>query len=195
VIAADADLDDAVVNYIVELRGDCQKPFLLQNDYKPEGYPVRFIESKDSTPMEAQILADYEAGLNQFISTDSLKGSKNIAEALRGIGANPLLVNSETSVGEIEREFIKNPDANLEGVRVVISSPSMATGVSIEKKHFDKVYGVYYGAASTDADMAQALGRVRDNVPREVWCAKYGRNFSSAGRSVVPFVLKATLKD
>ena len=32
------------------------------------------------------------------------------------------------------------------------------------------------------SDMSQSLIRVRESVPRVVWCAKYGRSFSKVGR-------------
>jgi hypothetical protein len=69
----------------------------------------------------------------------------------------------------------------------------MATGVSIEVEHFDKVYGLFYGTV-TDADAAQALSRVRDNIPRVVWCATVGKNFSKVSKSESPFQLKQALK-
>jgi hypothetical protein len=69
----------------------------------------------------------------------------------------------------------------------------MATGVSIEVEHFDKVYGLFYGTV-TDADAAQALSRVRANIPRVVWCAPAGKNFSKVGKSEYPYRLKQTLK-
>ena len=79
-------------------------------------------------------------------------------------------------------------------LQAVIGSPSTATGLSIEGDHFDKVYGLFYGASSTDADMAQALGRVRAPIPRVVWCAKYGRSFSKVGRQTSPSALRDLLK-
>ena len=45
---------------------------------------------------------------------------------------------------------------------MLIATPSMATGVSIEVEHFDKVYGLFTGVLS-DGDIAQALAR--ESVP------------------------------
>ncbi len=69
----------------------------------------------------------------------------------------------------------------------------MATGVSIEVDHFQKVYGLFYGTA-TDADASQALIRVRPPVPRVVWCAKQGKNFSKVDKSEYAWKLKHALK-
>jgi hypothetical protein len=43
--------------------------------------------------------------------------------------------------------------------------------------------------------MSQALARVRQPVPRVVWCAKCGRNFSKVGRETNPLRLKKLLQD
>ena len=67
-------------------------------------------------------------------------------------------------------------------------------GISIEEKHFEQIYGIFWGASSTDADMSQALGRVREAIPRVVWCSKLGRNFSKAGRETSSLKLRNLLK-
>jgi len=93
---------------------------------------------------------------------------------------------------------MQSPDAVLErdDYDVVICSPSVATGVSIEVKgKISRVYGIFTGASSTDADMAQALGRVREPVERVIWCAKSGSNFSKVSRSTNMIELKRHLQD
>jgi hypothetical protein len=58
-----------------------------------------------------------------------------------------------------------------------------------------KVYGIFTGGSSTDADMAQALGRVREPVERVIWCSQSGSNFFKVSRSTNPLELKRHLKD
>jgi hypothetical protein len=78
---------------------------------------------------------------------------------------------------------------------IIICSPSVATGVSIEAQGIiTKVYGIFTGASSTDGDMAQALGRVREPVGRVVWCARQGSNFSKVSRSTNLLELKDHLQ-
>lgn len=192
VVATDADADDINIHYLETLRGE--KAFLVRNDFKAKGPKTYCYNAPDSSVLMKELFKDVEDGLNVFVVTDSLGGSKAIAASLQKIGINPLLINSETSGGEIERAFITNPNETLEGIQVVIASPSLGTGLSIEVPHFDKVYGFFYGTSINDADMGQSLARVRAEVPRMIWCAQYGRNFCSIGRSVAPFRLKALLK-
>ena len=218
VIIADADLDDHAIRYIQQLRTqpsdhqldtDATIPsrtanqlFLIHNTYKPPGYAVRFIQAPDSSAITAELLHDLKQGLRIYIATDSKRGSKRIHHLIKELQtqlkqeSSNLLLNSDTSGGDTERAFMENPDLHLTNftLQAVTGSPSTATGLSIEGDHFDKVYGIFYGASSTDADMAQALGRVRAPVPRVVWCAKYGRSFSKAGRETSPRALRSLLK-
>jgi len=134
-----------------------------------------------------------------FIATDSKGTSKAIARLIEKEAPEKrvLLVNSETSGGECEREFIQTPDIvlNRDEYDIIICSPSVATGVSIEAQSIiTKVYGIFTGASSTDGDMAQALGRVREPVGRIVWCAKQGSNFSKVSRSTNLLELKDHLQ-
>ena len=193
---ADADLDYKAIAYIQQLRGDGAKPFLIRNDYQAPGYPVRFIESPDATAITGELLRDLQAGLKVFIATDSKGNRINrvIGELQRDIPR--LVINSDTSGGAVERGFMENPDQHLTTIslQAVTASPSAGTGISIEGNHFDKVYGIFYGGSITDSDMAQALMRVRPNIPRVVWCAKHGNAFSKVGRDGSALKLRNMLK-
>ena len=202
VIVADADLDNATLHYLKELRGDDTPIFLIRNAYQSEGYPVRFIQSPDRTVITGELLADIgalPAGKVLFIATDSKGTSKAIARliAKEAPAKRVLLVNSETSGGDCEREFMQTPDVVLQRGEydIILCSPSVATGVSIEAQEtITKVYGIFTGTSSTDADMAQALGRVRVPVERIVWCAHRGSNFSKVSRSTNALELKDQLQ-
>ena len=87
-----------------------------------------------------------------------------------------------------------DPHLTITTLQSLILSPSAVTGLSIEGNHFDKVYGIFYGVSITDDDMAQALMRVRPNIPRVVWCAKHGNAFSKAGRDGSALKMRNMLK-
>lgn len=201
VIVADADASDIGIDYIRSLRGATSPVYLIRNDYTPQGYPVRFIEAAKDDAIIAELLADIRAGRKVFVATDAKSNSIVLEKLINlpvdalepGKKANIVLINSDTSGGEYEIDFIRNINERVSSADVVIATPSMATGVSIEVEHFDKVYGLFYGTV-TDADASQALSRVRANIPRVVWCARTGKNFSKVGKSVYPNQLKTTLK-
>jgi hypothetical protein len=201
VIVADADLDNATLHYLKELRQDEEQIFLIRNDARQDGYPIQFLEAPDRTMSCELLLKDISAlppGKVLYVTTDSKTTSKTLFQLITQIypDKRTLLINSDTSGGEDERAFISNPDAVLaqNEYDIILCSPSVATGTSIEVQDIIwKVYGIFMGVSGTDADMAQALARVRQPVERVVWCAPTGRNFCKVSRSVNPLELKGHL--
>jgi hypothetical protein len=195
VILADADAADIGIDYFHRLRGDNQPIHLIRNDFQPQGFPVQFFNAKQDDPIVAAILADVTAGRKIFIATDSLNGSEALKQLIDNLESttNGLIINSKTSSEPAQRDFITNPNATTQQYNWILATPSLATGVSIEVEHFEKVYGLFYGVI-TDGDAAQALNRVRANVPRIVWSAKQGKNFSHLSRSTQPRAIAQVLK-
>ncbi|MBW4421908.1 MAG: DUF3854 domain-containing protein [Myxacorys californica WJT36-NPBG1] len=202
VIVADADLDNATLHCLRDLRGDDQPLFLVRNDYGGQGYPVRFLQASDRTAIAADLSSAVQAlpaGKVILVATDSKQVSKTLARlmAQQYPQKRVLTINAETSGGSLEREFIETPNQILgQGLYdIILASPSLATGVSIEAKGIiASVYGIFTGGSATDADMAQALGRVREPVERVVWCAQRGSNFSKISRSTNTLELKSHLQ-
>ena len=59
---------------------------------------------------------------------------------------------------------------------IVIASPVIETGVSIDiKNHFDSVWCIAQGVQTVDA-VCQALERLRDDCPRHLWAKTTGMN-------------------
>jgi Domain of unknown function (DUF3854) len=196
VILADADAADIGIDYFRLLRGDDTPIHLIRNDFQPQGFPVDFFQAKQDDAIVAQILTDILAGQKLFIATDSLSGSEALKQLIDNLEATPtqgLIINSKTSGEPEQRDFITNPNTTVQQYDWILATPSLSTGVSIEVDHFDRVYGLFYGVA-TDADAAQALNRVRANIPRTVWSAKQGKNFSPISRSTQPRAIGQVLK-
>ena len=202
IIVADADLNNQTLHYIWELKADPSPIFLIRNDYQPQPYHVTFIQAKDKSAVINSLIQNAQnikPGKTLYVTTDSKATSKTTARLLQKQipGLRILLINSETSGNPDEKRFLKNPDAVLaEGLYdIIICSPTVATGVSIEiPELIEKVYGIFTGASSTDADMSQALIRVRDNVERIVWCAKRGTNYCKVSRSSNYLEIKTQLQ-
>jgi hypothetical protein len=201
VILADADLDNATLHYFKELGGNDAPVFLIRNDCQSKPYPVRFIQANNFETVITNLIDDLhqqEPGKVVFVATDNKRVTKAIARLVANSfqGKRVLVINAETSGGEAEREFIQTPDAVLRrgDYDLIIASPSLATGVSIECQGIiSKVYGIFTGVSSTDADISQSLIRVREPVERVVWVANRGRNYSKVSRSTNPLVLKTAL--
>jgi hypothetical protein len=201
VIVADADLDNSTLDYLRALRQDEQPIYLIRNDVQLQGYPAMFFEAPDRTAIVERLLGevrDMPPEKTLYISTDSRTMSKTLYELLANLYPDKpaLLVNAQTSGGQDEKEFIVAPDKVLErdDYSIIIASPSVGTGTSIEiQDKIWKVFGIYNGVSGTDADICQALSRVRQPVERIIWCAPTGRNFCKASRSTNPLELKGHL--
>jgi hypothetical protein len=195
VILADADAADIGINYVKALRGDDQPIHLIRNDFQPDGFAVRFLNATQDDAIVTAILEDLAAGRKLFIATDSLSGSEALKQLIDNLQSQPngLIINSKTSSEPDQRAFITNPNQEVHKYNWILATPSLATGVSIEVAHFEQVYGLFYGV-TTDADAAQALSRVRAKIPRTVWSAKQGKNFSPISRSTQPRAIAQVLK-
>lgn len=195
VIIADADLDNFVVDYVKALRGE-DEVFLIQNQYQTPGYACTIYNSLDHSAIIADTVEMATGGKRLFIATDSLKSSNVLVNLLEsGISRDRiLLINSETVNLSEQREYVRQINEKLSLYDIVIATPSMSTGVSIEGEWFDAVIGIFYGVVN-DADIAQSLARVRHPVPRYIWVAKCGKNFCSVSKSESPFVVLRELKN
>jgi len=193
VILADADLDDATLNYLRKLRGDKASVFLIRNDYVPVGYSAVVYDAPDRSAIIADLMEDIEGlepGKMIWVATDSKALAKTLEQLITEVtGQKVFNINSDTSGGEFEQAFMKAPDAFVPqlqkaGVRVILCTPSVATGLSAEIQGvFQRVYGIFMGVSLNDADMAQILVRLREPVERRVWCAPTGRNFAQVSQA------------
>ncbi|NJK37275.1 MAG: hypothetical protein HC920_05600 [Oscillatoriales cyanobacterium SM2_3_0] len=195
VIVASADVSDLEINYIQELRPEL-RPFVILNEYQPPGYRVNHLKSSNPQVIISRMMAAAKAGEKLFISTGSKGKAKTIHKLL--LKQNPnlkiMLVTSETSGSKEQIDFIQNINQRVREYDIVIATPSMGTGVSIEIEYFDQVFGLYPGVL-TDWEIAQALGRVRANIPRTIWVAPVGKSFSKVSTSEYPNLVRRSLKD
>ncbi len=71
---------------------------------------------------------------------------------------------------------------------IVISSPTIETGISINCIHFTSVWGIFQGVQTPDS-CRQALSRIRDSVPRYVWARGTGFNRIAGGSTSAKSIL------
>jgi Domain of unknown function (DUF3854) len=71
---------------------------------------------------------------------------------------------------------------------LVITTPTIETGVSIEIEHFDGVWGIFQGVQTADS-VRQHLSRYRPPVPRYVWISSIGINKVGSGSDSIKILL------
>ncbi|AFZ22435.1 hypothetical protein Cylst_0053 [Cylindrospermum stagnale PCC 7417] len=193
VIAQDADLSDVSLEYLQGLAGIKLTPWVLINQWKPQqGWDVTFYDSPNPTPLIHQLELDLLAGRKCYVTTDSRTGRyscetiesylKERLQKLRREFPNTLVVSSHTTntPGHAAVDFIAAINQKITEYNTVFVTPSLGTGISIDVQHFDRVYGIFQGVIP-DSEARQALARVRDDVPRVVWCAKRGIGLIGSG--------------
>ncbi|MFN6572708.1 plasmid replication protein, CyRepA1 family [Dendronalium sp. ChiSLP03b] len=193
VIAQDADLSDVSLEYLQGLAGIKITPWVVVNQWKPQrGWDVTFYDSPNPTPLIHQLEVDLLAGRKCYVTTDSRSGRyscetierylKARLEKLRQRFPKTLVVSSHTTntPGHAAADFVAAINQKITEYNTVFVTPSLGTGISIDVQHFDRVYGIFQGVIP-DSEARQALARVRDDVPRIVWCAKRGIGLIGSG--------------
>ncbi|OUC11531.1 MAG: hypothetical protein B0A82_27270 [Alkalinema sp. CACIAM 70d] len=203
VLCADADFDDATIEWIESIRNE--KAWILVNHYRPTPYPTKIIDSRDRSAAIADIVATgktLEKGTALWVATDSkglAKTLKELLEANLGSGA-VIAIHSESVGGSVERALLRDPNGQIpalvaQGVKVFIGSPSISTGVSIEVQDIFKiVYGLFTGVSLLDTDMLQQLSRIRQPVERRIWCVEKGLRYAKASKALTASQFKRDLK-
>ncbi len=193
IIVQDADLSDVSLEYLQTLSGIKLTPWVVVNEWKPaKGWDTTFYDSPNPTPLIHQLELDLIAGRRCYVTTDSRSGRyscetierylRERLQKLRREFPETLVVSSHTTntPGHAAVDLIAAINQKITDYDTVFVTPSLGTGISIDVQHFDRVYGIFQGVIP-DSEARQALARVRDNVPRVIWCAKRGIGLIGSG--------------
>ncbi|MDZ8029383.1 MAG: plasmid replication protein, CyRepA1 family [Nostoc sp. DedQUE11] len=183
IILADADLSDLSPEMVMGLAETQVTPWVVVNNWK--GQPWNIYHYRQTTPISwlAALEAHIKAGGKPFIAVDAQKakskwGTKVLEAKLKKKFPNSkiLRIDSET-IADPEHEAygcIERLNRVLLEYDIVLASPSIGTGVSIDiRGHFTSVWGCFQGVAPENATR-QALARVREEVERHLWVARHG---------------------
>lgn len=163
VVVADANMNDDAVRFLRDCRPH-DTPTLYR--VKPTtGRNVVWYDNDDTllSQITADVINDEQ---NVWITCDTKAKTERIEKYLieSGIEADDIkLITADTKDKET-RDFLKNVDLHSRRFRVVIASPSIKSGISIQHKdkpHFAYVAGFFDGGSVSSRDAYQMLGRVR----------------------------------
>jgi hypothetical protein len=192
VVLADADLTEEAIAHYEAITGN--RAFYVRSERQALPYSCGILEGTQNQAIAAftQRVEALAEGQIIYLNTDSKRLADSITEMLARTGVRSLLITSETSGGDLEKAFLGSqgtliPELIGQGVRVVISSPTIAQGFSVENHTdlIDSVWGFYSGGSISAHGIAQSLDRVRSSeVPRFIQVAKRGRACSKLSRAV-----------
>ena len=201
VLIADADLSDVSVDYLITLSGIPLQPFIIQNHWQaepeetwvtynyPETNPKRWLKN---------LVEHIRQGGKPFVCLSAQKlrskwGTQTLELYLKHQfpKCKILRIDSEslTDPNHPAYQCILRLNEVLVDYDIVLTSPSIETGVSIDLKgHFTSVWCLAQGIQPATS-VYQSLGRVRDNIPRYLWVASYGFNHVGNGSTSIPNLL------
>lgn len=197
VLLADADLTEEALQYIESIRGE--RAYLVRSQRKALTYDATIVNTSKhgAISLLQQHIEQLPDGKIIYLNADSKVLAEGLSEMLGQ--DQTLLITGETSGGAVEASFLASkgrdlPSLILQGIRFIISSPSVTQGFSIEHHTdlIDSVWGFYQGCSIAAHQIAQAPDRVRDSqVPRYFWIANKGSAYSKHSRALmVPTYLK-----
>ncbi len=206
VYLADADLSPIALDYVRSLIGFPVKTWVVENQYNPNQGKRKLITYSGNDPRElvANLVNQIATGEKVLVHTTGQKakskwGSINCESYLSKLfpELKILRIDSESVAepGHKAMGCMGNLNAIVPLYDIVICSPVIETGVSIDiKGHFDSVWCIAQGIQTVDA-VCQTLERLRDGVPRHLWIKKTAKgNRIGNGSTNVPGLLASTHK-
>ncbi|WP_013321021.1 plasmid replication protein, CyRepA1 family [Gloeothece verrucosa] len=186
-LIADADMSDLSINYFKALVPEAPV-FVVTNEYvgKETQWSIEFHTGKKDTAI-AQLIADLarpviDNGVERqrkiAIPTDSQDQAEALERFIRECYPHLIVVRIDSSTTETDegRSFVERPNDKLLEIKpdVLIYTSSMGAGVSIDMSWFDLMYAFFTGVLEP-SQCRQMLSRVRENIPRIIWCRSRGK--------------------
>lgn len=160
VIVADASIDQTTLDFMQEARPD--EVFTIVEQIPRNSNRKCFLYG-DRADLLTQVTIELQNGGNVWFSVESAER----AEVLKQMFADDydvLTITSKNSKTKQIKHFLENIEVESRKYRMVIASPAISSGVSVEHSgspHFTMIAGMASGHSICFSDFAQMLGRVR----------------------------------
>ena len=182
---ADADLSPLSLRYIQQLIGYPVPTWVVENIYNQNQGKRQLHTYEGHNP--SQLVADLVEAIGEGDSPLIMTGAQKLKSKWGTQNLEAYLKKKfpQKRILRIDSESVSNPEhsaygcmGNLNAILplydIVIASPTIETGVSIDiKGHFTSVWAIAQGTQTVEA-VCQALARLRDDVPRHLWAAERG---------------------
>ncbi|GFE69073.1 plasmid replication protein, CyRepA1 family [Chroococcus sp. FPU101] len=204
VYLADADLSPIAINYVKSLAGFYAPTWIVNNTSIPNTGKRKCYQftGNDPSSLLSELIKAVFKGEKPFILTDGQKhrskyGTRNLEYDLRKRFPHLkiLRIDSESVADPYHKAYGCMGQLNemLLNYDIVIASPTIETGVSIDIQHFSSVWVISHGVQTVDA-VCQGIERVRDDIPRYIWLKGFSPNRIGSGSIDVRTLLASTHK-
>ncbi len=201
---SDADLSDVSIDYLLTLGGQKLQPYLIENTWQADTSTHYTLNHyPDSTPkrLVKDLVQHIQGGGRPFICLSAQKLKSQWSTSTLEI----YLKNQfpDRKILRLDAESLADPkhpaygamgqiNQTLAQYDVVLASPAVETGISLDLQgHFTSVWAIAQGVQTVNS-ICQALSRVRENIPRHLWVAKYGFNTVGNGATSIPALLTSS---
>lgn len=175
VICLDADMTgELTIDLVAKLMGDFDEHATraVINEWKT----YRTIELyEDRDHLIAEMIVAIEAGERVYVPVGKKDLAKKLTSLLQfvldknGQPVKVLSLNGDTNDERNHKAFFEDPNGESKKYQVLIATSTLSTGVSIDVKWFDAVYGLFDAKVYTFQDCDQAISRVRSPKRVKVW--------------------------
>lgn len=180
---SDADLSMNAIGYVQSKIGYRVETYIIENTYKPhKKRDLILFDSPAAVIEKAEKMVSM--GDKIIIHTDGQKhqsnwGTRTLELKFKKKYSNLkiLRIDSESVVDPSHPAYgcMGNINEILPQYDIVICSPVVETGISIDVKHFDAVFAISHGVQTVDG-FCQTLERVRADVPRYAYIKEFSPN-------------------
>ncbi len=203
VLCADADLTDISLDYLTAIAPG-HPPFIVSHDFKGDPWEVNFyigkrdvvlseienwLSDKDCKPIAVAIDNQRECeSLAMFLT----KKYPWLAQEVGGL----IRIDSKVTQTDFGKDFVKRTNESIQKnqPKVLLYTPSLGVGCSIDVKYFAHVFGLFFGNLEP-SQARQMLARVRESVPRTVWAKDRANNSENEASSYLPEEIKRRMFD
>jgi hypothetical protein len=187
---ASADLDNITIDYFKD-KLECEKAFIIQNTYKVVTNRQCYLYTdRQPTNLVNDLINQIKLGKTKHL----VHLSGQTAKSKYSTQTLEKLINrtfSDLKVLRIDSESVANPTHAAYGIMgkldtlrnydIILASPTIETGVSIDiKGYFDGVWAISWGIQTTKA-VLQSIERLRDDISRYLWVNTRGLNSLKIG--------------
>lgn len=192
---ADADLTKVSLDYLIGLLSEPVIPWVLVNEWQPKIPRLAWLYDSPES-LFSDLVEVIKNGERVMVHSSGQKvqtqyGTINLESLLKSLFP-------DLKILRIDSESVSTPEHPAYGVMgnlnsvlplygVVIASPTLETGISIDIEHFDRVFCFASGNQTVES-VCQSLARVRSNIPRHLWVQQYSSQRIGNG-SYFPAVL------
>lgn len=174
VIGGEANLSGLAVRALQKLSKGKLKIVVCRNTHKPAQWQVFDHSHSNAAANKLAAIAFTEECLNKgekiLLLTSSQEASEQF-EAMLGSKHKTIRLDSKNSTEKEIQGLLKNVNVTLPilAPSLLIGTPTIESGVSIDIAYFDRV--ILYGGGLEPRALFQMLGRVRHPVPRHLFVA------------------------